>query len=96
MAGKYAEGEIRDWKNLIFELLRPEDDAAILEFKIHDPAEEKALADTAQKALFQINEKKYAETLSTKGMPEGRIRKYGFALEGKSTDWIRIESKKDL
>lgn len=83
MKGKYAAGEIRDGKNLVFELLRPEDDATILEFKIHDPAEEKALEDTARKAFFQIREKKYAETLSTKGIPEGRIPKYGFAFEGK-------------
>lgn len=57
-------------------------DAIIIEFKVQDGEEEK-LADTVQAALRQIQEKNYQANLIAKGIPEGRIRKYGFAFCGK-------------
>ena len=44
---------------------------------------EKDLKETAHNALLQIDEKEYAVGLLTKGIPEDKIRKYGFAFEGK-------------
>lgn len=67
-------------------LLEPKkegEDGIILEFKVYDPDEEKTLADTVQQALKQIEDKKYEMVLREKGIPEERIRKYGFAFEGK-------------
>lgn len=58
-------------------------DAAVIEFKVFNARRDSSLADTVQAALAQIEEKKYAQTLIAKGIPEGRIRKYGFAFEGK-------------
>ena len=58
-------------------------DAIIIEFKVFSPKRDSSLADTVQSALSQIEEKQYAQTLIAKGIPEGRIRKYGFAFEGK-------------
>lgn len=60
-----------------------EDDAVILEFKVQDPEEEKELTDTVKAALEQIEEKKYETMLVSRGVPEEKIRKYGFAFCGK-------------
>ncbi len=58
-------------------------DAILIEFKVFHPRRDNSLEDTVQAALLQIEEKKYAQTLIAKGIPEERIRKYGFAFEGK-------------
>ena len=60
-----------------------QDDAIIMEFKVFNPDGEKTLQDTVQEALKQIERKQYAAQLISKGMPEKRIHKYGFAFQGK-------------
>lgn len=58
-------------------------DALILEFKVFQPGKESSLEDTVKSALNQIEQKKYTASLTAKGIPEEKIRKYGFAFEGK-------------
>ena len=58
-------------------------DAMILEFKVHDSEDEKDLKETVKAALEQIEEKKYEAELIALGFEKERIRKYGFAFEGK-------------
>ena len=60
-----------------------QDSAVILEFKVFDPGREKTLENTVKNALEQIEKKRYAAALEEKGICAERIRKYGFAFEGK-------------
>ncbi len=69
--------------DVVLEPLHKGDKAYILEFKVHDPEDEKTLEDTVKAALAQIEDKKYAVNLLAKGIPAERIYKYGFAFEGK-------------
>ena len=69
--------------DVVMEPKDPADVAVIMEFKVFDRGNgENSLEDTAEKALGQIEEKKYAADLIQRGIPEERILKYGFAFEG--------------
>ena len=57
--------------------------AMILEFKVHDPEDEKDMKETVKAALKQIEDKNYEAELSALGFAKEKIRKYGFAFEGK-------------
>ena len=70
--------------DVMLEPLSPkQDDGIILEFKVFQPRKEKKLEDTVQAALRQIEEKGYGTALAARGIPLERIRKYGFAFQGK-------------
>ena len=58
------------------------DNAVIMEFKVREPQEE-SLEDTADAALDQIEKQQYEAALIHRGISGERIRKYGFAFEGK-------------
>ena len=60
-----------------------EDDAIILEFKVHDTDDEDTLKETVQEALAQIERKQYAAQLTARGISQEHIRSYGFAFQGK-------------
>jgi hypothetical protein len=69
--------------DIMLEPRKEEDDAIIIEFKVINRRRENTLEETLSAALAQIEDKKYAQTLIDKGIPAERIRKYGFAFEGK-------------
>ena len=62
---------------------RGKDCAYIIEFKVHKPNREKDLAETVANALLQIEEKQYGMQLIADGFAPERIKKYGFAFQGK-------------
>ena len=69
--------------DILLEPLSQRDDAIIIEFKVYNSRREQSLEETLQNALQQIEDKKYEAALLAKGIPAERIRKYGFAFQGK-------------
>ena len=61
-----------------------QDDAIIIEFKVFNSRKETSLEETLASALDQIEKKQYETTLIARGIPKEKIRKYGFAFEGKN------------
>lgn len=88
LQGKYAITSNRESGfgryDVVLEPTGSQDDAIILEFKVLNARREKNLEETLENALKQIEEKEYAAALVSKGVLEERIRKYGFAFEGKT------------
>ena len=60
------------------------DCAYIIEFKVYKSYREKTLEDTLANAHAQIEEKQYEAELIADGFAPERIRKYGFAFQGKA------------
>ncbi len=58
-------------------------DAIIIEFKVYRAGRDASLEDTVCAALSQIEEKQYEALLRQKGVSAERIKKYGFAFQGK-------------
>ncbi|MCI8800584.1 AAA family ATPase [Acetatifactor muris] len=69
--------------DVLLEPLSSEEDAIIIEFKVYNFRREKNLEETMQNALRQIEDKQYETNLRAIGIPKERIRKYGFAFDGK-------------
>ncbi len=69
--------------DVLLEPLDQKDDAIIIEFKVVKRTKGETLPDAVASALAQIEEKDYARTLISHGVKPERIRKYGFAFEGK-------------
>lgn len=59
------------------------DCAILMEFKVQNTEKESDLCCTVAEALGQIERRNYAAGLVARGIPESRIRKYGFAFCGK-------------
>ena len=71
--------------DIMLEPLNPvQDDAIIIELKVFNPRKEQSIEETLASALAQIEKKQYETTLISKGILKEKIRKYGFAFEGKN------------
>lgn len=69
--------------DVMLEPKRKDDFAVIMEFKVRETEEEASLEETANEALEQIERQKYVASLEARGIAAAKIRKYGFAFEGK-------------
>lgn len=69
--------------DVVIEPRKVDGDAFILEFKVQDTEEESTLAETVAAAHAQMEEKQYEADLLARGIKEEKIRKYGFAFQGK-------------
>ena len=69
--------------DVMLEPRQASDDAVIIEFKVCSPARKQTLEDAVADALEQIDRMNYAAELEAAGIAPERIRKYGFAFEGK-------------
>ncbi len=69
--------------DVMLEPRNKEDDAIIIEFKVCRTAKKQTLEEAVNEALKQIEEKNYTANLEDAGIGSERIRKYGFAFEGK-------------
>ncbi len=69
--------------DVMLEPRNKEDDAIIIEFKVCRKAKNQTLEAAVKEAVQQIEEKNYAANLVDTGISLERIRKYGFAFEGK-------------
>ena len=87
LSGKYVVTSNRESGfgryDVMIEPIEKGKNAVILEFKVHDPEDEKTLKDTVISALAQIEEREYDAVLMAKGISAEQILKYGFAFEGK-------------
>lgn len=59
-------------------------DSYIIEFKVFDRERDEDMRACVARALQQIEEKKYESELVADGIAKERIRKYGFAFDGKN------------
>ncbi len=69
--------------DVMLEPLKNDIPAIIIEFKVFNPAKEADLEETVQSALAQIEDKRYDEELTARGISRERICHYGFAFKGK-------------
>lgn len=70
--------------DVIIKPLDKQEKAFIFEFKVlNRDDDETVLEDTVANALRQIEQKEYAAELAAEGFAPEKIRKYGFAFEGK-------------
>ena len=67
-------------------------DAMIIEFKAVRDDKKETLESALQMALEQIESKNYEQELISMGITKDRIKKYGFAFEGKT---VLIGTKED-